>query len=29
VMLWILVTMLYVYKSNSNVLDSGDDAVCI
>ena len=28
-MWWILVTMLYVYKSNSDVMDSGDDALCI
>ena len=26
VMWWILVTMLYVYKSDSDVMDSGDDA---
>jgi len=29
VMWWILVTMIYVYKSNSDVMDSGDDALCI
>ena len=29
VMWWILVTMLYVYKSYSDVMHSGDDALCI